>query len=511
MANVSVTLMIEQHKSKSIFVLFVGNPTSSFANESFERPSILTILLVHFGFYLVIIISFVNHLLFGSKIVSKRNRTCYVPLYSLVERIYFRHGYRRMLSSIARPICSAPADTITILDRVTNDNGWTFEFLGTKSICINFGSYNYLGFAQNNGECAADSEQSLRKFGVASCCSRKELGTNLLHIQLEKITAQFLDVDDAIIFGMGFATNAFNLPALLLPRCLALSDELNHSSIILGLKLSGAFVKVYKHNNTKDLEKLIKQSIIDGQPNGQNWTKIFIITEGIFSMEGTMGKLPEIVAIKKKYGAYLYLDEAHSIGCLGPKGRGVTDYYGINPKNVDILMGTFSKSFASAGGYIAGSKKLINFLRVNSLCHCYGNSMSPAVAQQIISSMRQIMSSDGGRRIKQLARNTKYLRKRLGQIGVITYGHEDSPVIPILVYFYSKIRAVTESLTEKGIGVVGIAYPITKFSTALIRICVSAAHTKEQLDYFLTTFEEISSTLGLQYSSKSPNLQQVVY
>ena len=130
MANVSVTLMIEKQKLTSIFVSFEGNPTSSIANESFERPSILTILLVHFGFYLVIIISFVNHLLFRSKIVSERNRRCYVPLYSLVERIYFRHGYHRMLSSIARPICSVPADTI--LDRATNDNGWNFEFLGTK-------------------------------------------------------------------------------------------------------------------------------------------------------------------------------------------------------------------------------------------------------------------------------------------------------------------------------------------------------------------------------------------
>ena len=145
----------------------------------------------------------------------------------------------------------------------------------TKGKCINFGSYNYLEFAQNNGKCAAESAQALRQFGVAPCCSRKEFGTNLLHTKLEKITAQFLDVDDAIIFGMGFATNAFDLPALLSPGCLALSDEMNHSSIILGLKLSGAVVKVYKHNNTKDLEQLIKQSIIDGQPNGQNWNENF--------------------------------------------------------------------------------------------------------------------------------------------------------------------------------------------------------------------------------------------
>lgn len=192
---------------------------------------------------------------------------------------------------------------------------------------------------------------------MVSCSPRRELGTTSLHIELEQLTAQFVGVEDSIVFGMGFATNALNLPAFLSPGCLVLSDEKNHASIILGLRLSGSTIRVFKHNNMEHLEKQLQDAIIKGQPKGgAPWKKILIIAEGVYSMEGSIVKLPEIVALKKKYKAYLYLDEAHSIGAMGPRGRGVVDYYGVDPNDVDILMGTFTKSFASSGGYIAGSK-----------------------------------------------------------------------------------------------------------------------------------------------------------
>lgn len=159
------------------------------------------------------------------------------------------------------------------------------------------------------------------------------------------------------MFGMGFATNSLNIPTLISPGCLVVSDEKNHASIILGLRLSGAVTKVFNHNSMKDLERVLRDSIASGQPKtGKPWKKILIIVEGVFSMEGSIVKLPEIVALKKKYKAYIYLDEAHSIGATGPSGRGVLDLYGVDPKDIDILMGTFTKSFGSAGGYIAGSK-----------------------------------------------------------------------------------------------------------------------------------------------------------
>lgn len=156
---------------------------------------------------------------------------------------------------------------------------------------------------------------------------------------------------------MGFATNSLNLPAILSPGCLVVSDEKNHASIILGLRLSGATIRVFKHNDMVDLEKVLKNAIFNGQPKTKApWKKILIIVEGVFSMEGSIVKLPEVIALKKKYKAYMYLDEAHSVGAMGPNGGGVVDYFGVNPNDIDILMGTFTKSFGSSGGYIAGSK-----------------------------------------------------------------------------------------------------------------------------------------------------------
>ncbi|EDL02946.1 serine palmitoyltransferase, long chain base subunit 2, isoform CRA_b, partial [Mus musculus] len=149
--------------------------------------------------------------------------------------------------------------------------------------------------------------------------------------------------------------------------CLILSDELNHASLVLGARLSGATIRIFKHNNMQSLEKLLKDAIVYGQPRTRRpWKKILILVEGIYSMEGSIVRLPEVIALKKKYKAYLYLDEAHSIGALGPSGRGVVDYFGLDPEDVDVMMGTFTKSFGASGGYIGGKKELIDYLRTHS-------------------------------------------------------------------------------------------------------------------------------------------------
>jgi serine palmitoyltransferase len=226
--------------------------------------------------------------------------------------------------------------------------------------CINLGSYNYLGFAETKGPCIDSAIESTRKLGLSACSTIQEMGTLSIHRELEATVAEFLGVEAAFVVGMGFATNSLNLPRLITKGCLVISDEFNHASLILGLRLSGASTKVFKHNNMENLESILRHAIIHGDVRTRRpWKKIFIVVEGIYSMEGTIVPLPEIVALKKKYGAYLYLDEAHSVGAMGPRGRGVVDYYGLNPSDVDILMGTFTKSFGSAGGYIAGSKKLV--------------------------------------------------------------------------------------------------------------------------------------------------------
>ncbi|XP_063699304.1 serine palmitoyltransferase 2 [Culicoides brevitarsis] len=480
--------------------------------ESFEEVPLITACLTYLGFYLLMILGYINQLFFAPKVAKEEHRDGYVPLYDSFERFYLRYVYRRVRDCWNRPICSVPGARVTVKERVTHDYGWSFEFTGREIDCLNLGSYNYLGFAQNSGPCATDSEKSIHEAGLSLSSPRREIGTSAIHVELEQLTAKFLGVDDAIVFGMGFATNALNLPSLLSPGCLVISDEKNHASIILGIRLSGATTKVFKHNNMKSLEKVLETAVVHGQPKtGKPWKKILIIVEGVFSMEGSIVKLPEIIALKKKYKAYVYLDEAHSIGATGPHGKGVIDYYGCDPRDIDILMGTFTKSFGSAGGYIAGSKNLINFLRANSHANCYATSMSPPVTQQILTSMKIIMGLDGTdegkRRIDQLARNTNYFRRRLAQIGVITYGHQDSPVVPMLVYLFSKIGAVVRTLATKEIAVVGVGFPATPIMEGRIRFCLSAAHTKEQLDYALDVIDDIGDTLGLKYSRlpRDPN------
>lgn len=414
------------------------------SKDNFEPIPFITAILAHFGFYLLMITNFFNQLLIKPIVATEKNRDGYPKLFDPFEQFYLRYVYRRGKDAWDRPIASCPGGTVQLKERISKDYWWTWEFTGKNIECINLGSYNYLGFAQPKGPCADDAVQSIKDHGIANCSSRRELGTNPLHNELEELTAKFLGTEDAIIFGMGFATNSLNIPSVLSSECLVVSDEKNHASIVLGLRLSGATIKVYNHNNMKHLEKIISQSIIDGQPKSRKpWKKIFIFVEGIFSMEGSIINLPEIIRIKKKYKVYIYMDEAHSVGSTGEKGRGIIDYFGVDPNDIDILMGTFTKSFGSAGGYIAGSKNLISFFRTKSHAHCYASSMAPAVTQQIITSMKIIMGLDGtneGReRINRLARNARYFRKRLAQIGVITYGHDDSPIIPMIVYIFSKL------------------------------------------------------------------------
>ena len=285
---------------------------------------------------------------------------------------------------------------------------------------------------------------------------------------------------------------------------MVLSDQLNHASIILGLRLSGASVVVFKHNNMESLENSLKSSIIKGnQITKRPWKKIFIVVEGIYSMEGSVVNLPEIIKIKKKYGAYLYLDEAHSVGAMGQKGRGIVDYFGLNPKDIDMMMGTFTKSFGSCGGYIAGSKDLISYLRIHSQGFVYPTSMSPAVAQQIITAMNSIMDpkADGLRRVRQLARNSKYFRRRLQQMGFLVYGHDDSPVVPLLLFMPAKCRAIVLECLKHNVATVGVGFPATKIAEERARFCISAGHTKEMIDYVLHVLDVVGDYLHIKYST----------
>lgn len=430
----------------------------------------------------------------------------FVPLYQDFENFYTRNLYMRIRDSWNRPICSVPGAKFDVMERVSYDYNWTFKFTGKiiKDV-LNMGSYNYLGFAERRGFCADAARKSTIQYGVGVCSTRQEIGNLDKHEELEKMVARFLRVEAAMAFGMGFATNSMNIPALVGKGCLILSDELNHASLVLGARLSGATIRVFKHNNMQSLDKLLKDAIVHGQPRTRRpWKKILIIVEGIYSMEGSIVRLPEIVALKKKYKAYLYLDEAHSIGALGPTGRGVVEYFGVNPKDVDVMMGTFTKSFGAAGGYIGGKKELVEYLRSHSHSTVYATSMSAPVVEQIIASMTCIMGEDGTtlgqNRVQQLAENTRYFRRRLKEMGFIIYGNDDSPVVPLMLYMPAKIGAFGREMLKRNIGVVVVGFPATPIIESRARFCVSAAHTREMLDTALKVIGEVGDLLQLKYS-----------
>lgn len=370
-----------------------------------------------------------------------------------------------------------------------------------------------------------------------------------MHHQAEKLVAKFLGTEGAMLISMGFATNSTTIPALVNKGCLVISDELNHSSIRFGVRLSGASVRQYKHNDMKDLENLLRETISQGQPRTHRpWKKILLIVEGLYSMEGTLVNLPVIMEMKKKYKFYVYIDEAHSIGALGPHGRGVCDYFGIDPRSIDILMGTVTKSFGAAGGYIAGAQDLVNKIRQRSHGMTYAESMSPPVLTQIISSLASITGvkefvdgvehvsedahpgpithstlphwmtlprdlldgTEGKDRLKRLAFNARYLSSALRKMGFIMSGSRDSPIVPLFIFNPAKLplfsRAMMDRLTPgaASIVVVVVAYPATPLTSGRVRFCLSSAHTKGDIDELLRACDEVGDLLSLKLSRREP-------
>ncbi|KAJ7248628.1 pyridoxal phosphate-dependent transferase [Mycena haematopus] len=485
-------------------------------------------------------------------------RDGYAPLNSDFDSFYTRRLKARMDECFGQPITGVAGRTTLLLDRYSPDYNTTQIFTGTQTRVLNISSYNYLGFAQARGGCADAVEESIKRYGVSSAGARLEGGSADLHVLAEALVARFVGQEDAVISSMGFATNSAYIPALVGKGCLVISDELNHASIRFGVRLSGANVRMFKHNDMGALETLLREAISQGQPKTHRpWKKILIIVEGLYSMEGTIVDLPRIIELKKKYKFYLFVDEAHSIGAVGPNGRGVCDFFNISPRSVDVLMGTFTKSFGAAGGYVSGNKALIDRLRVRGYLGAYGEAMSPPVLMQIVSSMASIMGItptpvplpassssssstlrlgngntaeptadvhpgpaaqslmpswltldarlvsgiEGRTRLRRLTFNSRYLHQGLTKLGFITYGHPLSPVIPLLLYNPGKMNMFHRLMKEykTPIVVVVVSYPACALMTTRVRLCVSAAHTKDDIDTVLRACDEVGDVLDLKH------------
>ncbi|PYH37923.1 putative serine palmitoyltransferase 1 [Aspergillus neoniger CBS 115656] len=430
----------------------------------------------------------------------------YASLYSDFESFYTRRLKQRINDCFERPIVGVPGRHVTLLDRTTEDN-LHFRLTGTTTDTLNLSSYNYLGFAQSEGPCTDYAEEVLRRDGIC-IASTLEGGITKLHAEVEDQIARFVGKEAAVVFSMGFVTNATIFPSIMEKGCLILSDELNHASIRFGARLSGAAIQVFAHNNMADLEKRLREAISQGQPRTHRpWKKILVTVEGLFSMEGTMCNLPRILALKKKYKFHLFVDEAHSIGAVGRHGRGVCDYFKVDPAEVDILMGTFTKSFGANGGYIAADRAIIDKIRCTNAGQIFGEAPSLPVLAQIYSSLRLIADEDplhpgeGRERMQRLAFNSRYLRLGLKRLGFIVYGHDDSPIVPLMLYNPAKMPAFSREMLRRKISVVVVTYPATPLELSRARLCISAAHTKDDLDRILQACDEIGDALEIKFSS----------
>jgi len=428
---------------------------------------------------------------------------------------YKQHMYKLYVDCFNRPISSAPDATVDVVVR-SRPGGTIFgplhDFEPTEKArkCINLSSYNYLGFGGVDEFCTPVARKAALETGFSASGTRTEGGTLPVHRQLEREVAKFLNKEDAIVLGMGFATNSTILPCLFEAGgkgVLVLSDALNHRSIVEGVRLSGATVRAFEHNSMPALEAQLKRAVEEGQPDGKPWRKVFVVVEGIYSMEGDFCRLREIVTLKNRYKAYLYLDEAHSIGAVGPNGRGVTELFGVPTSEVDVMMGTFTKSFGSAGGYVAASRAVINALRAGAPGSVFGAAMAPPCAAQALQALRVISGEEGGslgaEKLRSIRDNSNFFREALDKEGFKVLGDVDSPIVPVMLHHPQKMAWFSRECLDQGIAVVVVGYPAVPVLYERVRFCISAAHTRDQLAKVVAQVTEVGRNVGVLFDKNT--------
>lgn len=347
-----------------------------------------------------------------------------------------------------------------------------------------FGSNAYLGLT-NHPKVKQAAIEAIEKYGTGCAGSRFLNGTLDLHVQLEKRLAEFVGKEDAIVYSTGFQVNLGVVSCLTGREDYIIWDELDHASIIEGHRLSFSTKLKYKHNDMDSLEKQLQKCEPD---------KIkLIVIDGVFSMEGDIAKLPEIVNLARKYNASVMVDEAHGIGVLGKQGRGTCDHFGVTDE-VDLIMGTFSKSFASIGGFIAADKDSINYLRHNSRSYIFSASNTPAATAAAIAALDIMLSEP--ERMEKLWEMTHYALNGFRTMGC-EIGHTSTPIIPLFVRDNDLTFLIVKELFDAGIFVNPVVSPAVAPQDTLIRFSLMATHTKEQLDIALNAIQDIFGKYGL--------------
>ncbi len=350
---------------------------------------------------------------------------------------------------------------------------------------INLSSNNYLGLA-NHPRMKKAAIEAVEKYGVGSGAVRTIIGNMDIHEELESLLAEFKREEAAFLFQSGFNCNAGTIQAITEKGDILISDELNHASIIDGARLSRADKAIYKHSDMDSLEQVLKE-------NRDKYRNMLIITDGVFSMDGDVAKLPEIVELAEKYSAMTYVDDAHGSGVLGESGRGTVDHFGLHGR-VDFVMGTLSKAIGVIGGYVAGSKTMYEWLNHRARPVLFSTSLPPATIGAITEAIRMLMEST--EYTERLWDNSKYFKEKLGSLG-FDIGNSQTPITPVIIGDEAKTMEFSRNLLEKGVFVSGIVFPTVPKGTGRVRCMVTAAHTKDQLDKAVEVFEAVGKEMGI--------------
>jgi glycine C-acetyltransferase len=350
---------------------------------------------------------------------------------------------------------------------------------------LNLCSNNYLGFC-NDPVLKEAAKRAIDEYGVGPGAVRTIAGTMKLHLELERKLAEFKGTEAVVSFQSGFCANLATIPALVGREDAIFSDELNHASIIDGCRLSRAEIIRYAHCDVDDLKAKL-------QEHRHKFRRALIVTDGVFSMDGDIAPLPEIVKLAREYDAFVMVDDAHGEGVLGKGGRGITDHFGLHGE-VDIEVGTLSKAFGVVGGYVAGSYELCEYLRQRGRPFLFSSAVTPADVAACIAAVDILLQSED--RVQRLWENACYFQNGLKSLG-FDIGKTQTPITPVMLGEAPLAQEFSKRLFEEGIFAQAIGYPTVPRGAARIRVMISAVHTKEDLDFALEKFAKVGRELGV--------------
>ncbi|TWT03458.1 glycine C-acetyltransferase [Planomicrobium sp. CPCC 101079] len=370
------------------------------------------------------------------------------------------------------------------VDPVEGPNGPVIKVRGKD--LINLSSNNYLGLATNE-DLKKVAKEAIDKYGVGAGAVRSINGTLDLHVKLEEKLAEFKGTEAAISYQSGFNCNMAAISAVMDKNDAILSDQLNHASIIDGCRLSKAKIIAFKHSDMEDLRAKAKEATESGL-----YKKVMVITDGVFSMDGDIAKLPEIVEIAKEFDLITYVDDAHGSGVTG-KGKGTVKHFGLE-KEIDMQMGTLSKAVGVVGGYVAGKKNLIDWLRVRSRPFLFSTAVTPGDVAAIISALQMII--DSTELHDKLWDNGDYLKKGLKELG-FNIGDSETPITPCIIGDEKLTQEFSKRLFEEGVYAKSIVFPTVAKGTGRVRNMPTAAHTKGMLDEAIEVYARVGKELGV--------------